>query len=334
MAERDPFLDKVLKWKTDSENLRSLYDDRWAANTKLLNGIFTEEEAAKSRTRGRSKIFFRKIWATTWRLIASFYTTFLRDQDTFKIEGRDTQRDPHKARILHLMTEYRRDVLMREDSLFLKFIWGFQNIVNLGWTVGKLSWEFNTGKDGPKFVLYPNEQVFPDMTAETKEDMRYIIFENYLQKEEMEELGYDNIDQAEATSVPSNVLRHTRHLNTRDPLQNPGENEYPTAGRYQDERRDAVGAKVYRVWECFYKENGRIKFTVTNEGKVILKEAEDSPYGNRYPCIMGLCLTQAHKLLGEGFPEPLEGPQESYNANINMRKDNSVCRVGGCARWL
>jgi hypothetical protein len=37
---------------------------------------------------------------------------------------------------------------------------------------------------------------------------------------------------------------------------------------------------------------------------------------------MGMCLTESHKLLGEGFPEPLEGPQESYNANLNQRKDN------------
>ncbi|MFQ5687299.1 MAG: hypothetical protein ACE5GV_11615 [Candidatus Scalindua sp.] len=317
-------LNRVLKYKQQSEQLRAKYDYRWTKNLKLVQGIFPESETTQSKVRNRSKIFFRKIWTTSWRLVASFWSAFLQDRDTFKIEGRDSQ-DSHKARILQIMTEYRRDLMMRSQGLFLQFIWGFQNIINLGWCVGKLSWEFNpkTGQDGPRFIIYPNEQVFPDLTAETKDRMRYIIFENYLTKEDMEELGYENIDKAEAVSIPSNSVRNARHYKTSDPLQNPGDNEYPIPGRYQeDNRKDTLTGNRYRVWEVFYKKDNKIRFVVTNENKVVLKPEIDSPYGDRFPIVSGVCLTEAHKLLGEGFPEPLEGPQESYNANLNMRKDN------------
>ncbi len=317
-------LDTVLKYKQQSEQLRAKYDYRWSKNLKLIQGIFPEEEVTQSKVRNRSKIFFRKIWATSWRLVASFWSSFLQDRDTFKIEGRDSK-DSHKARILQIMTEYRRDLMMRSQGLFLQFIWGFQNIINLGWCIGKLSWEFNpkTGQDGPRFIIYPNEQVFPDLTAETKDRMRYIIFENYLTKEDMEELGYENIDKAEAVSIPSSSVRNARHYKTTDPLQNPGDKEYPLPGRYQeDNRKDVLTGNRYRVWEVFYKKDGVIKFVVTNENKVVLKPEIDSPYGDRFPIVSGLCLTESHKLFGEGFPEPLEGPQESYNANLNMRKDN------------
>ena len=318
------FLDDAQQWYNESENLRSSYDDRWAKNMKLIKGEFPEDEATRSKVRKRSKVFFRKIWATNWRLVAAFRSAFLGDRDIFKIEGRDTITDPYKAKILHYMTEYRKDVMLRTQSLFVKFIWIFRNIVDLGWAVGKMRWNYNPdlGIDEPEFTVYPNEQVFPDLTADTKENMKYIIFENFLSKSEMEELNYENIDKAEAVSLPSNIVRQTRFSGERDPLQNPGENEYPSAGKYTGQDTKESHLKRYRAWEIFYKKDGKWMFAVTNQDKCILQKSKESPFGKRLPVVMGLCLTEAHKLIGEGFPQPLEGPQESYNANLNQRKDN------------
>jgi hypothetical protein len=308
-------------WKSESENTRSQYEDRWVANMRLSKGIFPDKEVQRSVVRNRSKIFFRKIYATSQRILSSLFTAFLRDPDTFQIEGRDTINDHDKAKVLQKMVEYRRDVLMRKNSLFLKFIWAFQNILNYGFTVAKFSWEYTGTKDGPVFKLYPNEQIYADFSAETKEDMRFIIFENFMPKSEMEDLEYDNIDKAQPMGAPSSQLRSTRHMNTRDALQNPGENEYPAPGRYPDEERDMPGTR-YRVYECFYYETGQIMFCATDLDRVYFKQPEESVYGDRFPVIMGTCLTEAHKMIGEGFPELLEGPQESYNHNLNMRKDN------------
>lgn len=317
-------LKKISNWKSQSGDMRTQYDQRWAKNHRIVKGIFDEEETTRSRVRGRSKIYYRKVWASSWRMVASFYNAYLKDRDTFKIEGRGPE-DYHKSKVLQIMTEYRRDRMFRTQSLFIKTVWAFFNIVNYGWTCGKWYWDFNedTGKDEPVYILYPNEQVFPDLAAETKEQMRYIIFVNYMAKDDMEEAGYDNIDKATPTSVPSNPLRSARYEGDRDPMQNPGDNEYPTPGRYTDDQKDGtnVGQK-YEVWECFYREKGKIKLSVSCAGKVELKKVVDSPYGDRYPVTMGTCLTLSHKLMGEGFPEPLEGPQESINAILNMRKDN------------
>lgn len=320
--EKPEILNKVGKWKTYSENLRSVHDERWSKNLKLILGV---NDAPHSKVRKRSKLFFRKIWATSWRLLASFYNAFLRDQDTFRFEGRDIQNDPLKAKVLQRLVEYRKDSLFRNQSLFIKIVWAFMNIIDYGWCVGKWTWVFDeeSGEDTPKFILYPPEQVFPDLSAETKEEMRFIIFENYMSKEDMEDMDYENIDKAEPTGIPSNQLRHTRYNSEKDPLQNPGPNEYPRPGRYEgDDRKDSF-EKIYRVWEVFYKEKNKIKLIVTNESKHVLKPTIDSPYGDKYKnIVMGQCLLRSNKLIGEGFPEPLEGPQESYNTTLNQRKDN------------
>lgn len=330
MAENDvEDISKLQGWKTESENDRSQYEERWVRNMDLSKGNFSEDELNRSKVRKRSKLFFRKIWATTWRILASLHSAFLQDPDTFKINGRGGE-DAAKARVLQIMVEYRRDKMMRSQSLFLKFIWGFQNILNMGWCVGLLSWEFNEerGKDGPAFRLYPNEQVFADFAAETKEEMRFIIFEDFMDKDDMEALEYENIDKAQPMGVPSNKVRATRFRAEGDPLQNPGENEYPSPGRYSEGEKKST-SKKYRVYQIFYWEKGKLMFAVTDLDQVYFKKPEESPYGDRIPCVMGTCLTEAHKMVGEGFPEPMEGPQESYNHNLNSRKDNVALSLNG-----
>jgi len=322
--EKSDFLTKVGKWKTESDNGMTSYYNRWARNMRLSKGIFSEEEGSVvSRVRKRSKVFYRKTWAIVWRLLASFYTVFLKDPDAFKIEGRDTINDPKKAKVLHFITQYRYDRLMRKKNLFIKLIWSFKDIADIGNCFGKLIWEFNEelGIDEPDFIPYPGEQMILDLSATTKDKMRYVGFINYQTKEEMEILGYKNIDKAVATAIPSNPVRHVRHFNHKDPLQNPGEKEYPSPGRFYDEEKDRI-EKKYEVWEWFWFDEGIVKFAVTNRDQVILQDEERSAYGNRLPLIMGMCLLESHKLLGEGFHEPLEGIQESLNAHLNQRKDN------------
>lgn len=330
--EKDDKLTLLSKWKKASENDRTYYEQRWVKNMHLSKGRFSDDELAQSKVRKRSKMFFRKIWATTQRILASFHAAFLRDPDTFKISGRDTLNDPAKARVLHKMVEYRRDVMMSTQSLFLKLMWGFKNILDFGWCVGLLSWEYNleTGKDRPYFRLYPNEQVYPDFRAETKEEMKFILFEDFMTKDEMEELGYENIDKASPMGAPSSNVRAARYTNQTDPLQNPGEKEYPSGGRYLDgENENSDRSDLYRVYKSFYWEESKLMYCVSDLDKVFFVKPEESAYGDRIPCVMGTCLTEAHKLVGEGFPEPMEGAQESFNHNLNARKDNVSLALNG-----
>ncbi len=313
-------LDLIGKWKQASENALSAYQHRWAKNLKLLKGIWPEDEATKSRVRNRSKIYFRKIWATNWRLLASLYNAFLRDQDSFNLEPRGPE-DTHACKVLEEMVKYRRDYMMRRKNLFINIIWAFQNILNFGWTCGKLRWEYDGKKDEPDYATWPNEQVFPDLNAETSDKMRFIIFESYMTKEDLEEAKYENIEKANSASVPSSQLRNVRNAQTGDPIQNPGAMEYPSPGKYAEGKQENI-RNLYCVWEVFYKEEGEWMFCVTSKNDVFFKKPILNPYGDITPDIMGVCLTEPHKMLGEGFPEVLEGPQESFNANLNMRKDN------------
>ena len=321
----DELLTKLGGWQIESQQNRTRHEHRWAKNIHLITGVFTDEKQSESRVRKRSNLFFRKIWATNWRLLASFYRAFLSDDELFKITGRDNLNDHQKAEVLHNMVVYHNDVMMNESSLFVKFIWALQNIIDLGWAPAKLSWRKDKKHDGPEFTLYPVEQVYPDFGAWTKDKMRYAIFESFLTKSELKAAGYENIDEARAESIPHNLVREARLLKIDDPLQNPqqaiGENSYPASGHTQDTQFEEAVRK-YKVWESFYWEDGMMKFSVSNGKKLYFKEPIDSPYGDDMPIIMGNCLLRAFQMVGEGFPEPLEGPQESYNDTINKRKDN------------
>lgn len=321
----DERLTKLGGWQTESQQNRTRHEHRWAKNIHLITGVFTDERQAESKVRKRSNLFFRKIWATNWRLLASFYQAFLSDDELFKITGRDNLNDYQKAEVLHNMVVYHNDLMMNESSLFVKFIWALQNIIDLGWAPAKLSWRKDKKHDGPEFTLYPVEQVYPDFGAWTKDKMRYVIFESFLTKSELRAADYENVDEALAESIPHNLVREARLLKTDDPLQNPqqavGENSYPASG-HNPATQFEEAVRKYKVWESFYWENGKMQFSVSNGRKLYFKKPIDSPYGDDMPIIMGNCLLKAFQMVGEGFPEPLEGPQESINDTINKRKDN------------
>ena len=346
----DSTLEKLRKYKEESEALRRSYDNRWAKNLKLFRGIFRDIETTFSKVRkNREKIFFRKIWSSIWRLTASMYYAFLKDPDTFKIEGRDMVDDPAKAAVLQKIVEYRRDRMYRHQNLFIKFIWGFQNIFIYGWSCGKISWQFkqdedgNITKDEPEFILYPNDQCFPDMSVDSKDKMRFMHFLNYMTKGELEEEGFLELEDLQPDSVDSNVLRLARFQKENDPISNhsnatsyasPMGGEYPKAGTGNDEDTVEKNIQRYKIYESFWKEGDKIKFGYHQNFKTWLRKKDidypiESPYGDKIPVIMGTCLTEPHKLLGEGFPEPLEAPQESINYILNMRKDNVALAMSG-----
>ena len=318
-------LDTLRYYRAEADRLRTDYDNRWARNLKLMKGLPVEDTNTKSRVRNRSKLYFRKIWATMWRMVSAFYSIFLRDPEPFKLQGRDVRGDEERAKVLQEVTKYRIDRMNNESYLFLKHIWAFQDIYNYGISVGKLCWEYDAlrKQDGPKYILYPPEQAILDLKAETPDQMKFIGFVNYMTKAELKQAKYDNVDKAEKTKVAYNQVRGVRHHGTLDALQNPGNKEYPSPGTYEDQAKEDQYIDSYEVVEWFYQSDGEIKMCVTNgKEKVKLQAEKTSPYGSDMPAVIGLCLTESHKLIGEGFPEPLEGPQESYNMTLNMRKDN------------
>lgn len=333
------FLRRKQAWYGEAEELRRRYDERWAKNIRLVRGIWPQGESTRSKVRNRSKIFFRKIWSSNQRLAAAMHAAFLKEQDQFRIEPRmGNDGDDLKAATLQIMTEFRRDVMMRSRSLYMKLLWGIMDILDLGVGIGKLRWMYNEelGIDEPDFVPYPPEQVFLDLTKTTKEEMRYVIFEDYPSIEDLEDEGYENLDRlGDGMAVPHNVVRAARYYNNIDPLaipstQNP--DTYPRAGKGEDQRTTQGGRGKFVRHECFYREKGKITFAVTvrgQSGEHVLKRPMESPYGKRYPLVLGNCLTMAHQLIGEGFPEPLEGPQESLNFNMNTRKDNIAVLING-----
>lgn len=326
-------IDTFDKWHSESKELRRQNDIRWAQNIKLLRGIFPDDELARSKVRKRSKIFFRKIWASNWRLLAAMNDAFLRETDQFRVVGRNGEDgDEEKAELLQILTEYRRDILMRTESFYLQQIWSIMSMLDLGWACAKFGWKYDKkrGIDKPDFVLYPNEQVFPDMSVTLPHRMRYIIFENYMTAEDMKDEGYDS-SGCDFYGTTQNIVRAARFQNgQRDPLNYADTNTnstYPKPGSEGNIDTTQMRSR-YCVREVFYQEDSELKFAAYC-GKKMLVNPMVSPYGKRYPVVMGQCLTLAHQLIGEGFPEAQEGPQTSLNVTLNQRKDNVSVLMNG-----
>jgi hypothetical protein len=340
-SEQDPTLKQLQAFKNESERIRVSKDSRIAKNLKLVKGIFREGEKTISKVRGKQKTFFRKIWATTWRLTATMYQAYMKNPETFRVEGRDLDDDPRKAKVLQKVAEYRKDKLDNDNSLFLRLLWGIQAIFINGWVCGKIVWEYNEelGKDGPKPMIYPFEQVFPDLIAETEEEMRFIHFLNYMTDLDIEEMGLNAPAKAEmpASAPESNPIRDVRFASDTDPktydnasvsYSSPMGGTYPTPGSALDTEIDTI-TRRHRVYESFWKVKGKVMYALHIDFMHYLVKPKVSIYGNKFPIFTGQCLTEMHKLMGEGFPEPLEAPQESFNYNINMRKDNLAKAMTG-----
>ena len=341
----DKILHATLTQYDESLSIRSTLEHRWAKNQKLIKGIPLNKERITSTVRKRNKIRFRKIWSNAMRLLASLYQAFLIDKNKFKVRGFDDLEDWKQAKVLDIMTKYRLNWLFRRKDGFVKFIWAFLDCISPGSSVVKIHWKFNEDLDidEPTITNYPLEQVALDWTASTVSDMRYAYLENYLTEDQLEEMGYENINKAQPIDIPVSLLRETRFHETGDPMRSRnissginyqtgtvGSN-YPDAGSPEsgDTMKDHL-IKRYLAVECWYKKEGKLWFGVFNpQARVWFVNPMVSPYGTIYPIAVGSMLLEAHKLIPESVIEPLEGPQEDLNMTLNLRKDNQMLAMMG-----
>lgn len=321
-------MQQLLEMKTTSDLWRSRLEYQAARNMRLVKGLPVEDQSIVSNVRKRRKLYFRKIWSSGYRVLASMYQAFLQDFNQFRLEGRDEDKDPAYAKVLQKLVEYYRDRLMRHRSLFVQLLWNFLDVIFLGQCFGKLYWRYNeeTGDDTLDYKAYPLDQIGCDWSAVLPSEMSYYYFENYVNHNQLEEeYGETLAKECTPTSVHISPLRAVRYYKTPDPLLNVQDNPettYPEAGTGTQPPHDQH-LNLYKVIEFFYRKRGKMYMCVINpEGKVFLKDPQVSPYGKISVLIIGNMLLEAHKAVGEGMAEPMEGPQESLNYNINVRKDN------------
>lgn len=337
---KDSVMRMIQSLHSYSVEIRDKLEIQWARNAKIMKGIPIFKESLTSKVRNRPKLRFRKVWSSGVRLLASLYQAFLMDDNKFKIIGFDEDMDWMKAKVLDTMTRFRLKWLFNRRDGFIKFIWAFMDCISPGSSLLKVHWKFNEEMkiDEPCLTNYPLEQICLDWTAATVSEMRYVILENYLTYGQMEEMGYENLDECTAVALPSSPLRDTRYYDdidpTRDKVNTTNYTEgsvgdaYPERGVAGNEYKDKVLSQ-YRVLECFYKKKGSIYFGVMC-GDVWLRKPELSPYGKDiYPIALGSLLLEAHKLIPESLVEPLSGPQEDLNMTMNLRKENQLLAMMG-----
>lgn len=339
-------IDKLLAYWHDSVSYRdSVLIPRFSRNQRLMKGVPTESESTTSKVTGKNKIYYRKIWSSAVRLLASMFQAYLQDKNKFKLSGRDEQQDYQKAKVLEILTRYRMELMLRRRNLFLKLLWAFFDLIGMGFVVCKQIWKYNEelGIDEPDFVVYPLEQVcldWPELASGDPNNMRFAMFENWYTKDMMEDLGYENINNLPSQVKPQNELEMARYQDSQNPLVSSGTadnatysnsavgNAYPQQGSQPHEINPYL--QRYLCLEAFYKEKGRLYYCVIHpDTKTVLFKAILSPYGKEYPISVGSMIPDPHKPVPEGLPEVLEGPQESLNLTLNLRKDNVLLAMNG-----
>lgn len=346
--KKDPdLIEKLRAYRTESTGYREqVLEPKWSKSLRLLKGIPIEEESSRSKVRGKHKIYFRKVWSSAIRLLASFHQAFLQDKNRFKIHGRDDGADATRAKVLEVMTRYRLEWLMRRRNAYVKLLWALMGCISPGFAVIKQVWKFNKELeiDEPDFSVYPLEQVcldWPNLTYGNIHDMRFVMFDNYFTRETMEENGYENIHKVTETTVPQSELQQARFSDSQDPYgsHQPQSsisdysngsvgNNYPKSGATVEGRNPYLSK--YLCTEVFWKKDAKIYYCVFNpETGVYLVEPMPSPYGREYPIALGSMLIDPHKPVPEGITEVVEGPQEALNQTINMRFDNVALSMHG-----
>lgn len=337
-------IEKYLSYWEDARAYReSAIIPRAARNLRLMKGVPVEEEATRSRVTGKNKIYFRKIWSTAVRLLASMFQAYLQDKNKFKLVGRDEDQDYVRAKVLEVMTRYRFEWMMRRRNLFVKLLWAMFNCISPGFTVVKHIWKYNEelGIDEPDFVVYPLEQVildWPELSSGDQNNMRFVMFENFYTMDMLEELGYENLSKLKEEQKPQNELDQTRFIESQNPYSGSSDHgnysngavghTYPGRGSQPSQKNPYL--RRYLALEIFYKEKGKLYYCVINpETKAVLAKAIVNPTGREYPVSIGHMLVDPHKPVPEGLPEVLEGPQESLNLTLNLRKDNVMLAMNG-----
>ncbi len=337
--------DEILAYRSASTRYREqTLEPQWSRALRLLKGIPLEEESSISKTRGKSKIYFRKVWSSAIRLLATFHQAFLQDKKRFRILGRDDEADHFKAKVLEKVVAVRLERMMRRGNAYVRLLWALMGCVSPGFAVIKQFWKFNEELeiDEPDFTVYPLEQVCLDWTSLTygnPQDMRFAMFDNYFTKEQMEEPGYENVSKVTETMVPQSELQQARYAGSQDPhntVAGEGQNysngavghSYPDGGSSPEDRNPYL--RKYLCTEVFWKKKGYIYFCVINpETKTFLVPPMKSPYGREYPICLGSMLIEPHKPVPEGIDNVVAGPQEALNQTINMRFDNVALAMQG-----
>lgn len=337
---------EILAYRSNSAMYREqTLEPAWSRDTRLMKGIPLEEESSISKTRKKHKIYFRKVWSSAIRLLASFHQAFLMDKKRFRIYGRDDEADFMKAKVLEKVTSYRLEWLMRRRNCYVRLLWALMNCISPGFAVILQIWKYNEemGIDEPDFVVYPLEQVNLDWTSLTygnPQDMRFAMFDDYLTKEQMEEAGYENISKITSTMVPQSELQQARYSDSQDPFNSSDTsqgsnysngtvgNNYPASGATPEDRNPYL--TKYLCTRVFWKKKGYIYYCVINpETKTFLVTPMKSPYGREYPICMGSMLIEPHKPVPESIGNVVQGPQEALNQTINMRFDNVALAMQG-----
>jgi len=344
VGKLDVRMHRIITHYDESRTIRNRLEHDWARDQKIVKGIPIYAENPRSNVRKRPKMRFRKVWSSTVRILSSLWQAFLSDKQKFTIKGFDEEKDFRAAKVLEIMTRYRLNWLFRRRDGFTKLLWALNEAITPGLSVMKVHWKFNEEQeiDEPAFTNYPLEQVALDWQAPTFQESRYVYLENFLTKEQMEDLGYENIDEASPISVPTLPLRDVRYHDSVDPQNARGNSQqgnytngsvgsaYPAPGTADgDTLKDFLQAR-YRVLECWERRKGKIWLSVVNpEGRTWLKKPIVSPYGSLYPVAVGSLLLEPHKLVPESIISPMAGPQEDLNMNINLRKDNQLLAMMG-----
>ncbi|CUU91338.1 Bacteriophage head to tail connecting protein [Campylobacter hyointestinalis subsp. hyointestinalis] len=275
-------LDKFNKLIKKSKNGYAKYGDSFKAlnNAYLLN--YSDEKKQFLQRHDKSALYFPKLNAKAKRIMDALSQTYFESDKMALLENNINSDD----RIIE-MWQYAFDYYCKNINLYAILQPEFLKVSFLGTSIAKIYWD----NDKPNIEMLDIDKVFFDPNAKNYDDLRYIIHEFSLTKDDIK--GY----------IKNKVYKNTN-------LEFDSDDEY----------------KRYRLYDIYELKKGKWLLSTIFDDKAILREEVELKDG--LPIICGYTLAQVKKIGESGFigvyGEPPLASILSLQDEFNSLKNASI----------
>lgn len=320
--------------------------ERWLKDNDLYDGKFSKEESEYSQLLGVRRLFIRKTWAQTQRILTDCMDAIYFDPDEL------VKLTPNKAIPAQSQAIFKSVLNHRLRGNPINYYEetqeAFLDAIKNKYCIIKVYPRFIIEKTPKKTVLaenitekvaeeydekvtyfcpawdtVPYEDMFFSPRATWKDYWKYpMIHRKKISRAEAREKGYINVDNVQSSYAETDEVKQQRQEKDGSPF-----NEQAT-------NKATDGFYIYEIWD-FKMKDGRMESGSFIMGggpgapDVVCRgwEWNTLPYRKdqidpvRPPFSVGVALPRAHALPGDSFPEVTEGLQMETNASVNQERE-------------
>lgn len=329
-------------YQTSSVWRGEVIEQRWKTSQRLYDSKFDPIKGEKAKSDvllGQGRLFIPKTYSHVQRILCDLLDTYFFDLEEIVSVASCKDVSYESRQIVKTLLNYRLnghpidfyfeayeaclDALKSKIGIFKVFPDIRYTTIDFGGTKFKMINEFH-----PVITCLPYEDVFFDKRATWKDYHLFPIIHRFIKtRDELRQMGYKNIEELKALTVPSlnDMIKEDREL------------DQGTGFMTLDEHLKGLDPiLVYEIWTFLplegdgnYKSCSYLMAGDSTGPHVIIRDVEENtlPYKrpgdmyNRPPILVGNSFPEPHMMYGKDLPEIVEGLQRETNAQRNQRRE-------------